>query len=89
MVLACDTPSCHDDHWCQLILNSHPAGQSYGQACVNTANAQRSHIPCDLDLQASDIVLECDISSCHDDHLYQLTLKSDHKLDTSMCHFSL
>ena len=28
MVLACDTPSCHDDHLCQIILISPHAGQS-------------------------------------------------------------
>ena len=33
---------------------------------------------CDLDLRPSDIVLICETSSCHDDHLCQIIFKSHH-----------
>ena len=48
----------------------------------------------DLDFQACDMVLTSNTSSCHDDHLCQIVLKSNHAgprygSDTSVCHLSL
>ena len=39
---------------------------------------QSSHAKCDLDLQASDMVLALDTMSCHDDYLCKIILKSHH-----------
>ena len=40
--------------------------------------AQSLSADCDLDLWASDMVLVCDTSSCHDDYLCQIIFKSHH-----------
>ena len=40
--------------------------------------AQKLSVNCDLDLYVSDIILVCDILSCHDEHLCQITFKSYH-----------
>ena len=40
------------------------------RACIIIVYAQTSHAPCDLDLQANDMVLTCKILSCHDDLLW-------------------
>ena len=58
--------SSYNYQLCQIILESHHAGQSYGteaslhviQAFVHSSS---SHAPCDLELQANDMVLASNI----------------------------
>ena len=48
------------------------------QAYVTVAYAQSSHGQCDLDIQADNMVLAHDLSSCHNDNLCQTILQSHH-----------
>ena len=40
------------------------------QACAIIAYAQNSRAPCDLDMQANDMVLVHNTLSCNNDHLW-------------------
>ena len=46
-------------------------------SCVTVAYAKKSRGLCDLDLNTIDMVLADDTSSCHDNHLSQIILKSN------------
>ena len=47
---------------------------------LDLLNAQNSHAQYDLKLQHSDIILEYDTLSCHNDYFYQIILKSQDRL---------
>ena len=45
---------------------------------LTEVHAQSLSADCDLDFRPSDMILICDTSSCHDDHLCQIIFRSHH-----------
>ena len=68
MTLALNTPSCHDNYFCQIILASSQAGKIYGpdKNMLYYSLCKKLRVLYDLDLQACNIVLTGDTSSFHD-----------------------
>ena len=89
----CDTLSCHDNHLCQIIYKSHHAWQLWvwhKQVSLSLCPKLRA----DCNLWPGDMLLTCDTSSCHDDHLCKIIFKAHHTwqsywLDTNKFHWSL
>ena len=81
MVLVCDTSSCHDDHLCLLIFqNSTTHDKAIGRTRTGFIEvyAKSLRADCDLDFYLTDMVLVCDTSPNHDDHLCQIIFNSYH-----------
>ena len=78
MVLVRDTSSCHDDHLCHIIFNPTMYNNVMGRTRTGFTEvyAQTLSADCESDLAPSDMVLVCDILSCHDDHLCQIIFRS-------------
>ena len=78
MLLVCNTSSCHDDHLGKIIFNPtmHYKVMGWTQTGFTEVYAQSLSGDCGLDLLPSGMVLVCNTSSCHDDHLGQIVFKS-------------